>query len=57
LAGSDGSPTAEERRAMLETPETPAPDVEEGGGAPEEGGGGDGGQEGGGDEGGGDESA
>jgi hypothetical protein len=32
---------------MLETPETPAPDVEEGGGAPEEGG--DGGQEGGGD--------
>jgi hypothetical protein len=41
---------------MLETPETPAPDVEEGGDAPEEGGG-DGGQEGGGDEGGGEESA
>lgn len=33
---------------MFESPETPAPDVEEGGGAPEEG---DGGQEGGGDEG------
>lgn len=35
---------------MFETPEAPAPDVEEGGGAPEEGG--DGGQEGGGEEGG-----
>jgi hypothetical protein len=33
---------------MWETPETPAPDTEEGGGAPEEGGD-DGGQEGGGD--------
>jgi hypothetical protein len=42
---------------MFETPETPAPDVEEGGGAPEEGGGDEGGQEGGGDEGGGQESA
>jgi hypothetical protein len=40
---------------MIETPETPAPDVEEGDDAPEEGGG-DGGQEGG-DEGGGEESA
>jgi hypothetical protein len=40
----------------FETPEAPAPDVEEGDGAPEEGGGGDEGQEGGG-EGGGEESA
>jgi hypothetical protein len=39
---------------MLETPETPAPDVEEGNGT-EEGGGDEGGQEG--DEGGGEESA
>ena len=34
---------------MWETPETPAPETEEGDGAPEEGGGDDGGQEGGGD--------
>jgi hypothetical protein len=38
---------SEEEGEMFEAPETPAPDVEEGGGAPEEGG--DGGQEGGGD--------
>jgi len=37
------------RAKMWETPETPAPDTEEGGGAPEEGGGDDGGQEGGGE--------
>ncbi len=41
----------------METPETPAPDVEEGASAPEEGGGDNGGQEGGGNEGGGEESA
>jgi hypothetical protein len=35
------------RRAMLETPETPAPDVEEGNGTEEGGGAGNGGEEGG----------